>query len=91
MSTSPPPAARRVGDVGVEREPRGPSEIDDAGELRDGEAIELTTVPLHRMVDAALGDLHGVDGSATCAGGLSQGVDVQHGGRDEQTARITRL
>ena len=54
-------ASRRTTADGRQLEPGRPGEVDDAGELGDGEAVEVTAVPLDGVVDAPAGDLERVE------------------------------
>ena len=62
-STAPRPAGRR----GARRltasasTPGRPGQVDDAGELGDGEAVEVAAVPLDGVVDAPAGDLERIE------------------------------
>ena len=68
-------ASRRTIVVGVEHEPGRAGEVDDAGELGDGEAVEVAAVPLDGVVDAPAGHLDRVERILDVGGvALAQGV-----------------
>ena len=71
--------------VGRQHQPGGAGEVDDAGELGDGEAIEVAAVPLDGVVDPAAGHLDRIERVLDVGGvALAQGVHVQRRGRQQE-------
>ena len=55
-------ASSRATVAGSSSTPAVPDQVDDAGELGDGQAMQLAAVPLDGVLDAPAGDLERVEG-----------------------------
>ena len=77
-------SSMRLDRLGGQRHAGGAGEVDDAGQLRDGQAVELASVPLGGVLEAAAGQLDRIERVADVGPlGLLQRAHVEHGRRDE--------